>query len=158
MSQFASQPKRHFSSGSSLTPKEERPRQNLAREPRKEKRAGPRDNSDHLSASPMNEIPFGAIHVDASGIVLEHRPAEAGDSARAHPIVGRQVSSIAPWAGEPAFASGLESAIDSTKVSFHFDFKTSANSLERAVHVNILAAGDKTVWIFVSDKTLPMFS
>jgi hypothetical protein len=99
------------------------------------------------------------LHVDASGVVLEHRPAEVGEPhAPARPIVGRQISSVAPWAGEPAFLAALKSAIHSSKVSFHFDFKTSATSIERVIHVNILAAGDKTAWIFVSDKTLAMIS
>ncbi len=101
--------------------------------------------------------PFGAIHVDASGIVLEHRLVDAGEfPAPPRSIVGRNVKSIAPWAGEPAFVSALKAAIDNMKASFHFDFKTAAAPVERVVHVNLLAVGDKTAWIFISDKTLAM--
>ncbi|HEY6308783.1 MAG TPA: hypothetical protein VI488_20270 [Candidatus Angelobacter sp.] len=106
-----------------------------------------------------HQIPLGAVHVDASGIVLEHRVAEAGDIAgETRPIVGRHVGSIAPWATDPAFISALKSAIQSTKVSCHFDFKSSTATIERMIHVNILSVGDKTVWVFISDKTLAMIS
>jgi hypothetical protein len=124
---------------------------------RKGNRPVPRGRSSPGLSIP--ETPFGALHVDASGVVLEHRPAEAGDPPIRMPlIVGRPVRSIAPWAGEPAFLAALQSAIHSSKVSFHFDFKISATSIERVIHVNILAVGDKTAWIFVSDKTLAMIS
>lgn len=97
--------------------------------------------------------------MDASEIVLEHRVIEAAEfPAEMQSVVGRQVRSIAPWASEPAFVSALKAAIDSAKVSFHLDFKISAACIERLIHVNILAVGDKTAWIFISDKTLAMIS
>jgi hypothetical protein len=157
MSQFASQRKEYFSSVSP-SPEEERPLQRVARRPRKGTRAGSRDDSNHANAL-YHKIPLGAVHVDASGIVLEHRLAEAGDiAAQIVPIVGRHVGTIAPWATDPAFVSALKSAIQSIKVSFHFDFKSATATIERMIHVNILSVGDKTVWIFISDKTLALIS
>jgi hypothetical protein len=93
--------------------------------------------------------------VDASGIVLEHRRLEASEPPVEMPsIVGRQIESLASWASEPAFVSALKSAVASARVSFHFDFRVAASARERMIHVNILAVGDKTAWIFIADKTL----
>jgi hypothetical protein len=158
MSQVASQHRNHLSSASPLEGKAERSLKRIAREPRKGEETKASRNSNHVCASPMREIPFGAIHVNAAGMVLEHRPKEIGDAAHAHRIIGRQIASIAPWASTPSLLAGLRSAIESKKVNVHFDFKALANSAERIIHVNILAAGDQTAWIFISDKTIPMLS
>jgi hypothetical protein len=158
MSQAASQHKNHLSSASPAEAKQGRSLKRVARVPRKRKEAELTGKSKHACASPMHDIPFGAIHVDAAGIVLEHRPKETGDAAHTQQIMGRQIASIAPWASTPSLLAGLQSAIDSTRVNFHFDFKTLANSAERIIHVNILGAGDQTAWIFISDKTIPMLS
>jgi hypothetical protein len=158
MSQAASQHKNHFSSASPVEGKQQRSLKGVAREPRRRKKPELTGTSNRVCAGPMHDVPFGAIHVDAAGIVLEHRPKEVGDATHARRIIGRQITSIAPWASTPSLLAGLRSAIDSTKVNFHFDFKTLTNSAERIIHVNILAAGDQTAWIFISDKTIPMLS
>jgi hypothetical protein len=153
MSQFASQHKKHPCSASPRSDKENRSR-GIAR--RRVNRDGARNAlSSQNGITSAQEIPFGAIRVDASGIVLEHRLPEADFIAQARSIVGKPIQSISAWAREPRFLSALQAAIDSTRVSFHLDFKTSTKPVERLIHVNILAVGDKTVWIFISDKTLP---
>jgi hypothetical protein len=157
MSRSASQQSKRLSSIVVVGSDKEGTLPRVPRHLRKGNRPAPRGRS--TPGVSVRETPFGALHVDASGVVLEHRPAEGGEpSTRTRLIVGRPVSSIAPWASEPAFLAALQSAIDSSKVSFHFDFKISATSIERGIHVNILAVGDKTAWIFVSDKTLAMIS
>lgn len=157
MSQFASRDAKHPYLVSPLNIKEEHSGQRAVRRPQKRNRAG--SNFSRMRGASIQETPFGAIRVDASGTVLEHRLPEAGDFlAQARPIVGQQIRSIAPWAKEPAFLSAMQAAIDSARVSFHLDFKTPAKPIERVIHVNILAVGDKTAWIFISDKTLDMIS
>lgn len=146
-----SQHKEALSSGPS-------PRSEERHLPREAKGTGSNENPERAALSLTGETPFGAIHVDASGIVVEHRPVKTHALTGTASIVGRPVSSIAPWASGPAFLSALKSAIESTKVSFHFDFTKTANCVERAIHVNILAAGDQSAWIFVSDKTLLLLS
>lgn len=156
MSRSASQQHQRLSSFAVGGPEEE---STLPRGPRRLRKGNRPAPSRRSSPGVVLETPFGALHVDASGVVLEHHPAEAAEThAPTRPIVGRQISSLAPWASEPAFLSALKSAVHSSKVSFHFDFKTSAASIERFIHVNILAAGDKTAWIFVSDTTLALIS
>jgi hypothetical protein len=140
-----------YSPGPTPEQKDERPPQGLVRDPRESCKV------DHRSPA-ANEIPFGAVHVDAAGIVLEHRQADARVSFPAARIVGRQFIAVAPWAAGPAFLSALKSAIDQSNSSFHFDFKESSDAVERSIHVNILASGDHTAWIFISDKTLPLMS
>jgi hypothetical protein len=157
MSRSASQQRKCLSSIVAIGSDKEGTLPRVPRRLRKGNRPVPRGRSSPGVLIP--ETPFGALRVDASGVVLEHRPAEAGEPPIRMPlIVGRPVRSIAPWAGEPAFLAALQSAIHSSKVSFHFDFEICAASIERVIHVNILAVGDKTAWIFVSDKTLAMIS
>lgn len=159
MRQCASQQAKQSSPVAPVNSEENRSLQGGVRRPRRGSRVGPRDSFVHVSGGLTQDTPFGAIHVDASGIVLEHRLVDTGEfSAPPRSIVGRNVKSIAPWAGEPSFMSALNAAIDNTKASFHFDFKTSAAPVERVVHVNLLAVGDKTAWVFISDKTLAMVS
>jgi hypothetical protein len=141
-----------FCSASSPESQDERPPAGFVPDPHESR--GKMDRRVRMA----NEIPFGAIHVDAAGIVLEHRQADARVLFPAARIVGRQFIAVAPWAAGPAFLSALKSAIDRSNSSFHFDFKESAEAVERSIHVNILASGDQTAWIFISDKTLPLMS
>lgn len=157
MSQFASRNEKHPYLVSPFNLEEERSRQRAVRRPQKRNRAG--SSFSRMGDASIQETPLGAIRVDASGTVVEHRLPDAGDSlAKPRPIVGQQIRSIAPWAQEPAFLSAMQAAINSGRASFHLDFKTPAKPMERLIHVNILAVGDKTAWIFISDKTLDMIS
>src|SRR5215472_9345491 len=115
-------------------------------------------NKPGQSAPATNEIPFGAVHVDASGMILEHRQTDPRVSVPAPRIVGQQFIAIAPWAAGPTFLFALKSAIDRSNSSFHFDFRESSEAGERSIHINILASGHRTAWIFISDKTLPLLS
>lgn len=108
------------------------------------------------SAPPYSQIPFGAIHVDASGTILEHRQTDTRASLPFTRIVGQQFVAIAPWAADPRLLSALKLAIDRSDSSFHFDFKEDSEAVEHLIHVNILASGRHTAWIFISDKTLPL--
>src|SRR5262249_883852 len=116
-----------------------------------------RDPRDSQS-TPYNQIPFGAVHVDASGVILEYRQTDARVPFPAARLVGQQFIAIAPWAANSAFLSALKSAVDRGNSSFHFDFKESSQAVERSIHVNILASGRRTAWIFISDKTLVFMS
>jgi hypothetical protein len=157
MSQSASQHENHPRSPSPACDDRERSRRDVAR--RKGNHDAAREGFSRISGISIPEFPRGAIRVNASGIVVEHRPPEASDfSAQTRSIVGQPITSIAPWASEPAFLAALQSAIDSTRLSFHLDFKTSTKPVERVIHVNLLAVGDKTVWMFISDKTLALIS
>jgi hypothetical protein len=115
-------------------------------------------NTAGQSSPAHSQIPFGAIHVDASGTILEHRQTDARVSFPGAHIVGQQFVSVVPWAANSRFLSALKSAVDRGDSSFHFDFKASSEAVERSIHVNILASGRRTAWIFISDKTLPLAS
>ena len=91
-------------------------------------------------------------------MILEHRQTDSRVSVPVPRIVGEQFIAVAPWAADSAFLSALKSAIDRGNSSFHFDFKESLEAVERSIHVNILASGHRTAWIFISDKTLPLMS
>ncbi len=141
-----------YSLGPTSEPKDECPPSGFVRQPRES------CSRSHHFAQGANDIPFGAVHVDASGIVLEHRQADARVSFPAARIVGRQFIAIAPWAADSAFLAALKAAIDRSNSSFHFDFKESSDAVERSIHINILASGNRTAWVFITDKTLPLMS
>jgi hypothetical protein len=134
----------------------------MPEEEQKRRRSGfvsePRESSKKpvQSAPAYNQIPFGAIHVDASGTILEHRQTDTRASLPFTRIVGLQFVAIAPWAADSRLLSALKLAIDRSDSSFHFDFKEDSEAVERRIHVNILASGRHTAWIFISDKTLPL--
>src|ERR1700757_2210802 len=85
----------------------------------------------HSAPAPA-QIPFGAIHVDASGTILEHRQTNARVSFPVHTIVGQQFVAVAPWAADSRFLSALKSAMECGNSSFHFDFKQSCEDVERS--------------------------
>lgn len=151
MSQPLGREEEHVSSPASISPEKGR---SLQKGPPGASNGG--SAAVYMSDASRYENPFGAIHVDAAGVVQEHRLLEACASTPMQPIIGRELRSLASWANEPDFVAALQSAIDTSNASFHFDFRTAAAPRERLVHVNILAVGDKTAWIFISDKTLAM--
>src|SRR3974377_1292212 len=63
------------------------------------------------SAPAYDHIPFGAIHVDASGTILEHRQTDTRGPLPTMQIVGQHFVAIAPWAADSRFLSALKLAI-----------------------------------------------
>jgi len=104
---------------------------------------------------PAQNVPIivGVFRVDAQGTVLEFRP--EGCDAEMKVFSGLDFFSLAPWMKDPSFLKLFAASIQSALSSFHFDFKVAVRNMERHIHVNIMALGDKTAWFFVSDKTLP---
>jgi hypothetical protein len=101
----------------------------------------------------LKRIPFGAIHVNQDGEVLERRSGPdrvllREDYPRPH------LFSLAHWLSDPVFVDELDTAIRSNSANVHFDFTIGAYDAVRTVHVNILAFGDTTAWLFLSDRTL----
>lgn len=105
---------------------------------------------------PRQSVPIlvGAFRVDAQGTVLEFRPDEC-EQAEMKVFSGLDFFAIAPWTKNPSFIELFKASIQSAVSNFHFDFTVMFRTMERHIHVNIMALGDRTAWFFVSDKTLP---
>jgi hypothetical protein len=99
-------------------------------------------------------MPLGAIHLNASWEILEYQRTGEDDFLLETPL-GMHLFSVMPWIRDPEFVSSLRVAIHSEASSSHFDFKVPANAAEREIHVNVLALGDTTAWLFISDVSLP---
>jgi len=101
----------------------------------------------------LRKIPFGAIHVNQDGEVLEHRCGADRELVR-QDYPKQHLFSLAHWMSDPTFVDELDTAIRSNSANVHFDFTIAAYDAVRTVHVNILAFGDTTAWLFLSDRTL----
>jgi|GEM_PF-3223003 hypothetical protein len=97
---------------------------------------------------------LGAIHLNALWEILEYQR-NGDDDLLVETPLGMHLFSIMPWIRDPEFVRTLRTAIHSEASSLHFDFKVSTNTTEREIHVNVLALGDTTAWLFVSDVSLP---
>src|SRR5215469_10304857 len=108
-----------------------------------------------MPASPrdLQLIPLGAFHVNRSMEILEW-----GNLARNEFALrgcSRSELLILPKCmRHREFLDMLSSAMHSGSSSLHVDFKMSGPEAERAIHVHILAFGDTTAWLFISDRTL----
>lgn len=105
---------------------------------------------------PTQTVPIfvGVYRLDAEGTVLEFRP-DGCDQEEIKAFSGLDFFSIAPWTKDPSFTTLFKASIHSALSNFHFDFKVAFRTMERHIHVNIMGLGDRTAWLFVSDKTLP---
>lgn len=110
--------------------------------------------SGELSISRLQRMPLGALHLNESWEILEYQRISEDDFFVEMPL-GMHLFSVVPWIRDPEFVSALRVAIHSEASSSHFDFKVPANATEREIHVNVLALGDATAWLFISDVSLP---
>lgn len=106
-----------------------------------------------VNSGDLRTIPFGAIHVNQDGEVLERRCGADRELVR-QDYPKPHLFSLAHWMSDPIFVDQLDTAIRSNSANVHFDFTIAAYDAVRTVHVNILAFGDTTAWLFLSDRTL----
>jgi len=106
-----------------------------------------------VSAYRLLKLPRGAIHLNEAWQVLEYR--RRGEEDLPDAPLGKHLFAVAPWTRNPCFVHTLSAAFRSGISSAHFDFKMSTNAAERTIHVNIFTLGDRTAWLFISDKGLP---
>lgn len=116
-----------------------------------------RDHATELNAYRWQQIPLGILHVNSEWEILEYRDRdELSDASWFTSAPGKHLFSIAPWIRHPDFVATMKAAIRSGTATSHFDFKVPVKSSERDIHVNLFTLGDRTVWLFISDKSLPL--
>jgi hypothetical protein len=109
--------------------------------------------SVEVSSYRLLQLPLGAFRVNQAWHILEYR--RGSEEGLPETPLGKHLFSVAPWTMNPSFVDTLSDALRSGISNSHFDFKVSANTAERVIHVNIFALGDTTAWLFISDKSLP---
>jgi len=108
-----------------------------------------------VSRFELQPLPLGAIRLNDKWNVQEYRHESNDDSDLSQVTVGKNLFSCIPWAGAQDLRNLLNDAIHSGASNLHFDLKLLDNPVERNIHINVFILGDATVWLFISDQTLP---
>jgi photoactive yellow protein len=104
----------------------------------------------------LDALPFGIIHLNENGMVLDYNSYEAG-LAHLHKqqVVGKNFfAHIAPCTHVPEFYGRFEEGVKNGTLNEHFDFEFPFPQGTRHVFVQML--GDpttKSAWIFVADAS-----
>jgi len=108
-----------------------------------------------MRASPIDLqlIPLGAFHVNRSMEILEWGSLTRSEVAL-RGCSNSELLILPKCMRHREFLDMLSSAMHSGSSSLHVDFRMSGPEAERAIHVHILAVGDTTAWLFISDRTL----
>jgi hypothetical protein len=101
------------------------------------------------------EISPGVFRVNKALEVLEYKERNL-PKLPGGPRLLRMPPPLPRWMKRSGFIHVLFSAIQADYANVHVDFELFAEQRERTIHVNILAFGDRTAWLFISDRTLPL--
>lgn len=105
-----------------------------------------------LPAAQLDRLPFGAIELDAAGVILKYNETEAKLSGRsAARVVGRNFfDDVAPCTNSPAFRGRFDKLVaggPSAVFDYQFDYKMAPRAVR--VHMKRALLGD-TYWVLVS--------
>lgn len=112
----------------------------------------------NMSATDLDNLPFGAVNVDSDGKILQFNKAE-GDIVGTDPkaVIGKNFfTEVAPCAAVPEFLGrfqeGVKSGALSTLFEFEYDYGqssvASAPKHRAKIHMKKAISGDGTFWIF----------
>ena len=110
---------------------------------------------DGLTNAQVDELPFGAIQLDAAGCILQFNEYEANLSNRRAPeTVGRNFfSEVAPCTTVRVFYGRFREGIDRGQLNESFDFRFEFRMAPRNVRVTLFySAPTATVWVFVQER------
>ena len=105
-----------------------------------------------LSAQEIDELAFGAIQLDAAGVVLSYNAAETSITGRKpEAVIGRNFfNEIAPCCNTPSFRGVFDAGVQAGNLNAIFDyvFDYRMNPTRVKIHMKKAVAGD-TYWVFV---------
>ena len=106
---------------------------------------------DQLPPEAIDSLPFGAIRLDAQGIVRFYSKAEARLSGYGpRPVLGRHFfADIAPCMDDPQFRGRIERAQAAGKLDLEFGWFGDFEAPDRELRVRIQSAPGGGVWIFL---------
>ncbi|HEX6095301.1 MAG TPA: PAS domain-containing protein [Thermoanaerobaculia bacterium] len=104
-----------------------------------------------LTAEELDALPFGAIQLDAQGMVLSYNKAEEKLSGRRREeVVGKSFfRDIAPCTRVQRFFGAFEAGVERRELNEVFDFTFRFPSGARDVRIRMIYSGS-TVWVFVT--------
>jgi photoactive yellow protein len=104
-----------------------------------------------LTAEQLDALPFGAIQLDADGVVLTYNKAEEKLSGRRREeVVGKSFfHDIAPCTRVQRFFGAFQAGVERRELNEVFDFTFRFLSGARDVRIRMIYSGS-TVWVFVT--------
>ena len=111
------------------------------------------DNAlSRMSPKEIDSLPFGAIQLDSSGLVLLYNAAESKITGRAPvDVIGKHFfNDIAPCCNRPAFRGAFDAGVKEGRLDtiFTYTFDYRMNPTKVKVHMRKAMATD-TYWVFV---------
>ena len=107
-----------------------------------------------LTAEGLDQLPFGAIQLDANGVVLAYNKSEEKLAGRkAEDVIGRNFfRDIAPCTRVKRFYGAFQAGVDRRELNEVFDFTFRFPHGDREVRIRMIysAAPNPGVWIFVT--------
>lgn len=105
---------------------------------------------ERASAAQVNDLPFGAIRLDAAGRVVFYSDAERRLSGYRKAAVGQSFfTSIAPCMNNASFRGRIERALQRGKLDIAFDHVGDFDDEDREVRVRVQSAAGGGCWIFM---------
>lgn len=104
-----------------------------------------------LSVSQINQLPFGAIRLDAEGRVSFLSQTEAQQSGlRSKNTIGlRFFTELAPCMANPDFVNRMDQARRAGKLDISFRQIGDFADAQRELYVRVLSAADRGLWVFI---------
>jgi photoactive yellow protein len=110
---------------------------------------------ESFSNADLDGLPFGAIQLDADGVILQFNEYEANLSNRRAPdTIGRNFfRDVAPCANVREFYGRFREGLDRGALNESFDYHFAFKMAPRNVRVTLyLSDATSTVWVFVQER------
>ncbi|MBS4048883.1 MAG: photoactive yellow protein [Alphaproteobacteria bacterium] len=105
-----------------------------------------------MSAAEINNLAFGAVQLDAKGVILQYNMAEGAITGRdPKAVIGKNFfTEVAPCTNTPAFKGAFDAGVKAGKLSVMIDYTFDYNMQPTKVKVQMKNAviGD-SYWVFV---------
>lgn len=110
-----------------------------------------------LPAAAVDELPFGAVRLDAGGVVRVYNSAERQHSGSgSRPRLGLDFfREIAPCMDTPRYRGRIERAMAAGKLDLEFGWTGDFADAERSMRVRVQAATGGGCWIFMQREEPP---
>jgi photoactive yellow protein len=110
---------------------------------------------EKLSQSELDQLPFGAIKLDADGVTKVFNKTEARMSGfKSRPALGLDFFlNVAPCMGKPEFRGRIEQARRDGHVDIEMGWLGDFDDRDREMQVRIQSSSDHGIWIFIHRET-----
>jgi photoactive yellow protein len=104
---------------------------------------------EQLTASELDQLPFGVIHLDRSGIVLFYSATEARQSGYGALPPGQDFFAAAPCLATDGFRGRIMRALEEGPVDLEFGWKGDFSDPKRDLRIRVQSSRQGGIWILV---------